>query len=75
MLELMSYGLTGLVAIVLVAFCFACKGGFASLGDKHSSRSMDGAEFRHPENVERRTCAADTDAGPRGKEHTGVLNG
>ena len=75
MLELMSYGLTGLVAILLVAFYFACKDGSASFSDKHSSRSMDGAEFGHPRNVGRGTCAADTDAGPRGQTHAGALNG
>jgi len=67
MLELATYGLTGLGAILLVAFCFACK--------DDSSCSMDGAELRHLKGVERCTCAADTDAGARGQQHAGVLNG
>jgi hypothetical protein len=65
MLELMSYGLSGLVAILFVAFRFACKDGSASFSDKHSSCSMDRAEFRRPKNVERCPCAADTNACPR----------
>jgi hypothetical protein len=75
MLELAPYGLTGLVAILLVAFCFACKDDSASFSDKHSSRSMDDAELRHPKGVERCTCAVDTDAGPISRKHEGVLNG
>lgn len=43
MLELMPYGLAGLVAIMLVAFCFACK--------DDSSHSMDDAELRDPKGV------------------------
>jgi hypothetical protein len=72
MLELAPYGLTGLVAILLVAFCFACKGDSASFSYKHSSRSMDDAELRHPTGVERCTCAADSDAGPKDQKHGGL---
>jgi hypothetical protein len=64
MLELAPYGLTGLVAILLVAFCFACKDDTASFSYKHSSRSMDDAELRHPNSIERCMCAADSDAEP-----------
>ena len=68
MLELAPYGLTGLVAILLAAFCFACKDG--------SSRSIDDAELRHPKRDEGCTaCAPDTDAGPRGQKYEGALNG
>jgi hypothetical protein len=75
MLELASYGLTALVAILLVALGFACKDDSASFSDKHSSGSMDGAELRHPNSVERCTCAADTDSGPRDQKHEGALHG
>ena len=37
MLELAPYCLTGLVAMPLVAFCFACKDDSALFGDKHLS--------------------------------------
>lgn len=67
MLELAPYGLTGLVAILVVAFCFACK--------DDPPRSMDDSELSHPKGVERCTCAADTDAGPRAQQHEGALNG
>jgi len=40
MLELMSYGLTGLVSILLVAFCFACKDGSASFQRKVISQKL-----------------------------------
>ncbi len=75
MLELAPYYLTGLVAILLGALCFACKDDSASFSDKHSSRSMDNAEFRHPKAVERCTCAADTDSGSRSRQQEGALNG
>jgi hypothetical protein len=70
MLELMSYGLTGLVAILLVAFCFACKDDPTSLGPKLSSCSTCDARLRPSKPVERCTCAADSDAGP-GRSRTG----
>jgi hypothetical protein len=73
--EFASYGLTGLVAILLVAFCFACKDDSALFSDKRLSRSMDDAELRYPKGVERYTCAADSDVGPRGQKHEGALNG
>jgi hypothetical protein len=75
MLELAPCGLTGLVAILLVTFCFACKDGSTSFSDKHSARSIDDAEFHHPKNVERCTWAADTGAAPSGQKHKGALNG
>lgn len=75
MLELAPYGLTGLVAILLVAFCFACKDDSAWFSDKHPSRSMDDAELRHLKGIQRCTCAADGDAEPRGQKHEGALNG
>jgi hypothetical protein len=74
MLELAPYGLTGLVAILLGGFCFACKDDSALFGHKPSSRSMDDAELRQP-NVDRYTCAADSDAGPRDQKREGALNG
>jgi hypothetical protein len=42
MLELAPFGLTGLVAILLVAFFFACKDDSASFSDKHSSPLLSG---------------------------------
>jgi len=75
MLELASYGLTALVAILLVSFCFACKDESASFSDKHSSGSMDGAELHHSKDVERCTCAADTESDPTGQKHEGALRG
>jgi len=75
MLELMSYGLTGLVAMLLVAFCFACKDEFASVSGKPSSGLMCDAELRHPKPVERCTCAAKGDTGPQGQKHEGAING
>ncbi len=74
MLELAPYGLTGLVAIPLVAFFFACKTALVSLADKHSSRSMDDAELRHPNDIERCMCEADTDSDRAGQKHE-ALNG
>jgi hypothetical protein len=73
MLELAPYGLTGLVAILLVAFCFACKGGSASFSDKDPSRSMDDAKVRRPKGVEICTCAADSDGGPSGQKRERAL--
>jgi len=74
MLELMSYGLTGLVAILLVAFCFACKDDSTSLGPKLSSSSIYDAESRDSKSVERCTGVADCDTGPQDQRHEGVLN-
>jgi hypothetical protein len=64
MLELTSYSLAGLVAILLVAFCFACKDESASSNDKPSSGPMYEAELRHPKPVEKCARSANTDAGP-----------
>jgi hypothetical protein len=75
MLELASYGLTALVALLLVSLCLACKDDSASFSDKHSSGSVDDAELRDPTGVERCTCAADIDSGPRGQKHEGALHG
>ena len=75
MLELMSFGLTGLVALLLVAFCFAWKDEFASFNDKPSSGPICDAELRHPKPVEGRTGAANVDTGPQGQKHEGALNG
>jgi hypothetical protein len=44
MVELTSYGLTGLVAIMLVAFCFACKDEFASFSNGPSPANSDPAQ-------------------------------
>ena len=75
MLELTSYGLTGLVAILLVAFCFACKDEPASFSHKPSSGPLSDAELCHPKPVERCTGAAKSDTEPQGPKHTGVLHG
>lgn len=75
MLELTSYGLTGLVAMLLVAFCFACKDESSSFSDKPSSGRMYGAKLRHPKPVERCTCAANGDTWLQGQQHEGSLHG
>ena len=69
MLELMSYGLTGLVSILLIVFCFVCK------DDTPSSDPMYDAELRHPKPVERCARAANGDTGPQSRKHKAVLNG
>jgi hypothetical protein len=74
-LELTSYGLTGLVAMLLVAFCFACKDESASVSDKPASGLMYDAELRQPKPVERCTFAANGDTGPQGQQHQGALHG
>ncbi len=75
MLELMSYSLTGLVAILLIAFCFACKDESASFSDKPSSDLMHDAELRHPKPVERCTWSTNGDTGPQDQQHGGSLHG
>ena len=75
MLELASYGLTALVAILIAAFCFACKDGSASFIDKQSPRSMDDADLPGPKGVERCTAAAHTDSGLKGQKHEGAPHG
>jgi hypothetical protein len=75
MLVLTSYGLTGLVAMLLVAFCYACKDESASFGDKTSSGPMYDAELRHPRPVERCTGTVNSNIEPQGPKHEGVLHG
>jgi hypothetical protein len=75
MLELTSYGLTGLAAILLVAFCFACKDERALFGDKTSSGLMYDAELRHPKPIESCTGTANSDTEPQGPKHEGILHG
>jgi hypothetical protein len=75
MRELAPYGLTGLVAILLVAFCFTFKTNSSSFSDQHSSRSMDEAELRYPKGVERCSCAADSNGAPGVRNTRGALNG
>lgn len=72
MLELMSNGLTGMVAMLLVVFCFACNGESASFSDKRSSGPIYDGELRHPKPADRRTGAANVDTGPHGKKHEGL---
>jgi hypothetical protein len=59
MLELAPYGLSGLVAILVVALCIACKDDSSSL--------INEAELCDPKGVERCTCAPDTGARQRVK--------
>jgi len=75
MLELASYGLTGLVAILLVAFCFACKDEPASFSHKPSSCPISEAEFCDRRPVERCTATANSDTDPPDPKHEGVLHG
>ena len=71
--EWTSYGLTGLVAILLVVFCFACKDDAASFSQKPSSDPIYDAELRHPKPVERCMGAANGDAQP--EKHEAALFG
>jgi hypothetical protein len=75
MLELTSYGRTGLVAILLVAFWFACKDEPASFSHKPSSGPISDAELCHRKPVERCTGTANCDTDPQGLKHEGVLHG
>jgi len=75
MLELTSYGLTGLVAILLVAFCFACKDEPAVFSHKPSSGPIYDEELCHPKPVERCTRTANSDTGPQDPKHEGALHG
>jgi len=75
MLELTSYGLTGLVAILLVAFCFACKDEPASFSHKASCGPMYDAELCRPKPIERCTGTANSDTGRQGQQHEGSLHG
>ncbi len=75
MLELTSYGLTGLVALLLVAFCFACKDELASFSHKPSSGPISDAELCHRKPVEGRTGTANSDTDPQGPKNEGVLHG
>jgi hypothetical protein len=72
MLELAPYGLSGLVAILLVAFFFECECGSASFSDKYSFRSINGANSRPSKSVEGCTWAADMTPSPRGQKHEGL---
>ena len=75
MLELASYGLTGLAAILLVAFCFACKDEFASFGEGPSSSPICDAGLRHPKLVERCTGATDGNTRPQDQKGNGTFHG
>jgi hypothetical protein len=43
MLELMSYGLTGLATVVVIAFCFAFSEEFSLVSEKHLIETKDKA--------------------------------
>jgi hypothetical protein len=75
MLELTSYGLTGSLAMLLVAFRFACKDESASFSDKPSSDLRYDPELRHPKSIERCPCAANGDTGSQCQQHEGFLHG
>lgn len=75
MLELTSYGLTGLVAILLAAFCFACKDEPPSLSHKPSSGPICDAELRQPKPVEGCTCTTNGDTWLPVQQHEGSLHG
>jgi len=74
-LELTSYGLTGLVAILLVVFCFACKDEFASFSERPSAPPMFDADLRDLKPVERGTAVANGDTRPQDQKHEWVLHG
>jgi hypothetical protein len=73
--ELTSYGLTGLVAILLAALWFACKDESASFSEMPSPSPIYDTELRHPKPVERCTGAANGDTRPQGQKHQGDLHG
>jgi hypothetical protein len=75
MLELVSYGLTGLVAILLVAFCFACNGESASFIERPLTGPMYDAKSRHSKPVERCTGATNDDTRQQGQKDEGALRG
>jgi hypothetical protein len=75
MLEVTSYGLKGMVAILLLMFCFACKDEFASFTEGPSSSPMYDAELRHPKTAKRSTGAANSDPAQQGQKHAGALHG
>jgi hypothetical protein len=75
MLELTSYGLTALVAILFVAFCFACKDEPASFSHKPSPCPISDAESCDRRPVERCTATANSDTDPQDPKHDGVLHG
>jgi hypothetical protein len=73
-LELTSYGLTGLVAILLVVLCFACNDEFASFSEPSAGPMFD-ADLRDLKPVERSTCVANGDTWPQDRKHEWVLHG
>jgi hypothetical protein len=74
-LELTSYGLTGLVAMLLVVFCFACKDDFASFSERPSAPPMFDADLRDLKPVERCTGVANGDTRTQDQKHEWVLHG
>jgi len=75
MLELMSYGLTALGAILLAAFHFACKDESASFSERPSPSPICDVELRHLKPVERCTGATNGDTRAQGQRHKGALHG
>jgi hypothetical protein len=63
--ELTSYSLTGVVAILLVAFCFACKDESISSDSTLSSSPIYDADLRHPKRLEKYAGIANCDTAPR----------
>jgi hypothetical protein len=74
-LEPTSYGLTGLVAVLLVVFCFACKDDFASFRERPSSSPMFDADLLDLKPVERRRDVANGDTRPQDQKQEWVLHG
>jgi len=71
--EFVPFGLTGLLAIVLVAFYFACKDRATSFSDKLSSDLMCDSELRSPKRSERRdACALQTTTSARVRNTRGL---
>jgi len=67
--------ITGLVAILLVVFCFACTDEFASSSERPSAPPMFDADLRDLKPVERCTGVANGDTRPQDQKHEGVLHG
>jgi len=76
MLELTSYGLTGLVAMLIVVFCFVFKDDCALEKETPSSDLIDNAHLLHsPMPVETGPGAVYRDRVQHGQERGGTLRG
>jgi hypothetical protein len=76
MLEFTSYGLTGLVAMLAVAFCFAFSDDLAPSKNKSSADPLDNAySIGSPTPVEKGTSVVCGDRLQHGQEQVDPLHG